>query len=55
MTVESQLDYHTRRVRDELDRAYRADRHAVMEAHLRLSAFHMAALTQLGRQLMPVL
>ena len=49
MLCESQHDYHTRRARDELDLAYRAEARSVMEAHLRLSALHMAELTRLAR------
>ena len=49
MLPESQHDYHTRRARDELDLAYRAEARPIMEAHLRLSALHMAELTRLAR------
>lgn len=45
MTHESDRDYHLRRARAELDLAYRARREAAAAAHLRLSSFHMAALT----------
>ena len=34
--------YHTDRAREELDLAYRAEKHAVIEAHMKLSALHMA-------------
>lgn len=44
MLAESERDYHTRRVRDELDLAYRADRRRAITAHLRLSALHMQRL-----------
>ena len=47
MLPESQHDYHTRRARDELDLAYRAEARPIMEAHLRLSALHMARLASL--------
>ena len=41
MQNESDRDYHTRRAREELDRAYRADRWTAMSAHFRLSSLHM--------------
>ena len=41
MQQESDRDYHTRRAREELDRAYRADRWTAMSAHFRLSSLHM--------------
>ncbi len=41
MQPESDRDYHTRRAREELDRAYRADRWTAMSAHFRLSSLHM--------------
>lgn len=44
MPIESGRDYHMQRVRDELDLAYRAEGWAAMEAHLKLSALHMARL-----------
>ncbi len=44
MPIESSRDYHMRRARVELDLAYRAEVPAAMEAHLRLSALHMARL-----------
>ena len=50
MLPESQHDYHTRRARDELDLAYRAEARPIMEAHLRLSALHMAELTRIARE-----
>jgi len=49
MLPESQHDYHTRRAREELDLAYRAEARRIMEVHLRLSALHMAELTRLAR------
>jgi hypothetical protein len=36
--------YHIERARRELDLAYQAERHAVAEAHMKLSALHMARL-----------
>lgn len=46
MQIEPSRDYHTRRARGELDLAYRANCRAAMEAHLRLSALHMARLRE---------
>ena len=36
--------YHIERARRELDLAYQAERQAVAEAHMKLSALHMARL-----------
>ena len=36
--------YHVERARTELDLAYSAEKHAVIEAHMKLSALHMARL-----------
>lgn len=44
MRNEADIDYHMRRARVELDLAFRAERRAPMEAHLKLSALHMAKL-----------
>ncbi len=44
MRNEADRDYHVRRAWAELDLAYRAERQAAIEAHLRLSALHMARL-----------
>ena len=44
MQTESSHDYHMRRARAELDLAYRAEGWAATEAHLKLSALHMARL-----------
>ena len=44
MQIEPTRDYHMRRARSEIDLAYRAESRAVMEAHLKLSALHMARL-----------
>ena len=41
MQDETDRDYHTRRAREELDRAYRADGWTAMSAHFRLSSLHM--------------
>lgn len=41
MRQETDRDYHTRRAREELDRAYRADGWPAMTAHFRLSSLHM--------------
>ena len=46
MQTESSRDYHMRRARVELDLAYRAEGWAAMEAHLKLSALHMARLRE---------
>ena len=54
MLPESQHDYHARRARDELDLAYRAEARPIMEAHLRLSALHMAELTRIARERAPI-
>jgi hypothetical protein len=37
-------DYHSERARAEIDLAYRADTQVAAEAHLRLSALHLARL-----------
>ena len=44
MQTESTHDYHMRRARAEFDLAYRAEGWAATEAHLKLSALHMARL-----------
>jgi branched-subunit amino acid aminotransferase/4-amino-4-deoxychorismate lyase len=44
MLCEADRHYHMQRATMELDLAYRAERFAAMEAHLRLSALHMARL-----------
>lgn len=44
MQTESSRDYHMHRARAEFDLAYRAEGWAAMEAHLKLSALHMARL-----------
>jgi hypothetical protein len=41
MQYETDRDYHTRRAREELDRAYRADGWTALSAHFRLSSLHM--------------
>ena len=38
------LEYHQQRARAEMDRAYRAEHHAVAEAHMRLAGLHMERL-----------
>ena len=47
MKRESDRDYHLRRARAELDLAFRADRGPAAAAHMRLSSFHMTALSDL--------
>ena len=47
--METIEDYHTRRARDELDRAYRTDSSMAWLAHLRLSALHMDSLRAIAR------
>ena len=42
--------YHMERARRELDLAYQAERHAVAEAHMKLSALHMARLKQVDER-----
>ena len=44
MIAETDHDYHMRRVRAELDLAYRSECQTAMEAHLRLSSLHMQRL-----------
>ncbi len=44
MHAESDREYHIRRARNELDRAYRAPSYAASSAHFLLSALHMARL-----------
>lgn len=44
MPIETSREYHMRRARVELDLAYRAEKRTAMEAHLKLSALHMARL-----------
>jgi hypothetical protein len=46
MLMEPARDYHMRRARVELDLAYRASQRQAMEAHLKLSALHMARLRE---------
>jgi hypothetical protein len=46
--VETLRDYHIRRIREELDLAYRTDSRAASSAHLRLSALHVSRLHSLG-------
>ncbi len=41
--------YHMRRATAELDLAYRATQHKAAEAHLRLSALHMARVRETVR------
>ena len=45
--METVRDYHIRRIREELDLAYRADDRAASSAHLRLSALHVNRLRAL--------
>ena len=47
MTLDDDRQYHSDRARAELDWAYRAERTAVAEAHMRLSALHMQRLQEL--------
>ena len=42
--------YHVERARIELDRAYSAEKHAVVEAHMKLSALHMARLKEVDER-----
>jgi hypothetical protein len=46
MQIEAIRQYHVHRARTELDLAYRAKGHAAMEAHMKLSALHMARLQE---------
>jgi len=46
MQTESSRDYHMHRARAELDLAYRAEGWAATQAHLKLSALHMARLRE---------
>jgi hypothetical protein len=46
MQIEAIRQYHVHRARAELDLAYRAKGHAAMEAHLKLSALHMARIRE---------
>lgn len=41
-TQEEDRKYHTQRAREELDRAYRADRQEAASSHMRLSSLHMS-------------
>ena len=45
MSKQSAHEYHRARATRELDLAYRAESRAAIEAHLRLSALHMARLS----------
>ena len=45
--MELKRDYHTRRAREELDLAYRAEDREAMERHLRCSSIHMGKLRAL--------
>ena len=42
--------YHIERARRELDLAYRAEQDVVAEAHMKLSALHMARLKQVDER-----
>jgi hypothetical protein len=44
MLAERDREYHRKRATMELDLAYRAEKQAAAEAHLRLSALHLARL-----------
>lgn len=55
MIYEDDREYHLRRVRAELDPAYRAKRPDAAAAHMRLSALHMRALRDLKEQARAVL
>ena len=46
--METSHDYHLRRAREELDRAYRSEARPAFTAHLHLSGLHMARLKRLG-------
>ena len=41
MSQDRDQDYHMRRAREEMDRAYRADGWGAVDAHYRLSSLHM--------------
>ncbi len=43
------LDHHRVRVREELDRAYRATARAAIHAHFKLAALHMTRVDELVR------
>jgi hypothetical protein len=43
------LDHHRVRVREELDRAYRATARAAIHAHFKLAALHMTRVAELVR------
>lgn len=45
--METAHDYHRRRAASELDLAYRATAFKAIEAHLKLSALHLAKLREL--------
>ncbi len=55
MIYEDDREYHLRRVRAELDLAYRSRISAAAAAHMRLSALHMRALRDLEEQHQPAL
>jgi hypothetical protein len=46
MLSDQDRHYHMQRARQELELAYDAERQAVIEAHMKLSALHMARLRQ---------
>lgn len=49
MTEDGNRDYHLRRAREEMDRAYRADGWTAVNAHFRLSSLHMQRVRELAR------
>jgi hypothetical protein len=46
MLSDQDRHYHMQRARQELELAYDAERQTVIEAHMKLSALHMARLRQ---------
>ncbi len=44
LLLQSDLEYHQQRAREELDRGYRSEHRRVADAHMRLAALHMARL-----------
>ena len=55
MPIEQDVEYHTERAREELDRALRAEPGAVADAHWRLSVLHKERLQQLDSREVPPL
>ena len=47
---ETDLDYHTRRAREELDLAYSSFVRAAIDAHLKMASLHLARIRDINLQ-----